>query len=137
MNKVLALAAIAEAVTGVGLIIAPSLVARLLFGEEISGVSIALGRLTGMALLSLGLACWPESESLRAALRAMAAYNLLVTVFLTYLGIIGDFVGALLWPAVVLHAVLSLLLSRMWFSTYKVAAKRSSAGDSERQGTTR
>ena len=55
MNRGLAFAAIAEGTTGAALIFVPSFVARLLFGGELFGVSIALGRLTGMALLALGL----------------------------------------------------------------------------------
>jgi hypothetical protein len=65
----------------------------------------------GIALLALGVCCWPGST----ALCGMLTYGLLVTLYLAYLGIIGEFTGILLWPAVVLHAVLTLLLSRVWF----------------------
>jgi hypothetical protein len=40
----------------------------------------------------------------------------LVTCYLLYPGIRGEWVGPLLWPAVALHAVLTLLLARAWFS---------------------
>ena len=39
MKKVLALAAVSEAVTGLALLIVPSLVGQLLFGEELTGVA--------------------------------------------------------------------------------------------------
>ena len=86
MNKWLALAAVGEAATGVVLMADPSLVARLLLGAELSGVAVAVGRVAGIGLLSLGLACWPGKETTRPALGAMATYNLLVTCYLLYLG---------------------------------------------------
>lgn len=59
MHKVLlAVAAAFEAVTGLALLMAPSLV-RLLLGKDISAVGIAIARVTGFGLLALGVACWP------------------------------------------------------------------------------
>ena len=49
----------------------------------------------------------------------MATYSLFVTLYLLYLGIRGEWVGPLLWPAVTLHAVLTLLLIRAWLSLAK------------------
>ena len=49
MNRLLNLAAIIEEATGLGLIAVPILVVRLLFGAEISGVSIPAARVTGIA----------------------------------------------------------------------------------------
>ena len=113
MNKPLAFAALVETATGVALVFVPSLVARLLLGTELSGVAIAVGRVAGIGLLSLGFACWPGKEPTRAALRGMRVYSLLITVYLLYLGIRGEWVGPLLWPAVGLHALLTLLLARV------------------------
>jgi hypothetical protein len=124
MNKPLAFAALAEAATGVALIVFPSLVSRLLLGAELSGVAIVVGRVAGMGLLSLGLACWPGKEPTRAPLCGMATYGLLVTLYLLYLGIRGEWVGPLLWPAVVLHAVLTLLLARAWFCLRSAVTKQ-------------
>jgi hypothetical protein len=103
MNKLLIFAALAEGATGLGLVIVPSLVARLLLGAELTGVAVPVGRVTGIALLSLGLACWPAKEPHRAGQRGMATYGLLVMPYLLFLGIRGEWVGPLLWPAVVLH----------------------------------
>jgi hypothetical protein len=116
-KKLLAFVAVAEAATGVALVIVPSLVGWLLLGNELSGVSIPVARVAGMALIALGLACWPGSgadSSLSRALRAMLCYSLLATLYLAYLGISGEWVGLLLWPAVVLHAILTTLLVRAW-----------------------
>ena len=118
MRKLLALAAIAEVATGLALLVAPSLVGRLLFGAELTGVAIPVARVLGIALIALGVACWPG----RTALCGMLTYSAAVTLYLSYLGIRGDWVGPLLWPAVVLHALLTLLLARLWFRPQKDAS---------------
>ena len=59
MTKVLVLAAVGEVATGLALLIVPSLVGRLLFGEELTGVALPVARVTGIALVALGVACWP------------------------------------------------------------------------------
>jgi len=107
MKKVLVVAAIAEAVTGLALMVMPSLLGRLLLGEELAGVAIPVARVAGIALIALGIACWPVPP-----LVGMFIYSAAVTVYLAYLGFAGGFAGAFLWPAVALHAVLSILLGR-------------------------
>jgi hypothetical protein len=44
---------VAEGATGVALLIAPSLVGRLLLGAELAGASIPVARVTGIALIAL------------------------------------------------------------------------------------
>jgi hypothetical protein len=117
MKRLLKLTAVIEAATGLALIAVPAVVVRLLLGAEISGAGIPLGRVAGFGLLSLGMACWPERDvtgSIPPALRAMLTYNSLATLYLLCLGIGGEWVGLLLWPAVALHGILSLLLARQW-----------------------
>ena len=60
-----------------------------------------------------------------AVLTAMLAYNLLVTAYLTYLGFGGNLVGRLLWPAVGIHAVLTLGFAYAWFSDQRTKARAS------------
>ena len=110
MKKVLVVAAIAEAVTGLALMVMPSLLGRLLLGEELAGAAIPVARVAGIALIALGIACWPGPP-----LVGMLIYSAAVTLYLAYLGFAGGFAGAFLWPAVALHAVLSILLGRAWF----------------------
>ena len=112
MKKVLVFAAVGEGATGLALLIVPSLVGQLLLGEELSGVAIPVGRVAGMALIGLGIACWPGPP-----LVGMLTYCAAVTLYLAYLGFAGGMTGALLWPAVALHVVLSVLLSRAWLAT--------------------
>jgi hypothetical protein len=105
--------AVIETVTGLVLIINPALVARVLLDADLSGSGVAVGRLCGIGLLSLGLAGWPSGESVPAqALRALFAYNVLAAFYLGYLRVGGGFVSYLLWPACILHAVLALLMAR-------------------------
>ena len=117
MDLLLRLTAVIEAATGLALMAVPAVVVRLLLGGEISGASIPLGRVAGFGLLSLGMACWPGRDATGNTvfvLRAMLTYNLLATLYLLCLGIGGESVGPLLWPAVALHGILSLLLARQW-----------------------
>jgi hypothetical protein len=115
MKKVLTVAAVAEVATGMALLVVPSLVVRLLFGEELTGIVIPVARVLGIALLALGVCCWPDST----ALCGMLTYGALVTLYLAYLGLTGGFTGILLWPAVVLHGILTVLLARTWFQSRK------------------
>jgi len=110
-SKLLAFTAIAEAATGLALIVVPSLVGRLLLGAELSGVSIVIGRLAGIALVGFGIACWPGCSAARSFC-GMLTYNVLATLYLAYVGLGGEFAGKLLWPAVVFHAVLGIFLVR-------------------------
>jgi hypothetical protein len=115
MKKVLVLAAVSEVATGAALLIVPSLVGRLLLGDELIGVTISVARVLGIALISLGVACWPGPARL-----GMLIYSAAVTLYLAFLGF-GGLSGILLWPAVVLHAILTALLTRA--STSDIEAK--------------
>ena len=115
----LRVAALVEGATGLALTIVPSLVARLLLGDGVSSTGMALARIAGFGLLALALACWPASVTAGTsapALRAMLVYNLVVTLYLAWLGVGGRLVGILLWPATAYHAVMTILLARAWFS---------------------
>jgi hypothetical protein len=107
MNRVLIFAAVGEAATGMALLIAPSLVGRLLLGEELAGIAIPVARVAGIALIALGVACWPGTPLL-----GMLTYSAAVTLYLAYVGLSGGSSGMLLWPAVVLHVILTALLIR-------------------------
>ncbi len=107
MKWALVLAAVGEAVTGVALLVVPSLVGQLLLGEELAGVAVPVARVAGIALIGLAVACWPGPPLL-----GMLAYSAAVTLYLAYVGLAGGVAGVLLWPAVVLHAILTALLAR-------------------------
>ena len=113
MNRLLKLTAIIEAATGLGLIAVPAIVVRLLLDAEMSGATIPLGRVAGVALLALGVACWlarddTQSRAARGLVSAMVLYNLGVVIILGSAGLGSQSVGIVLWPAVILHAVMAV-----------------------------
>jgi hypothetical protein len=107
MKRVLIFAAVGEAGTGLALLIFPSLVGRLLLGEDLTGVAIPVARVAGIALIALASACWPGPPRV-----GMLFYSAAVTVYLAYVGFAGGLSGILLWPAVGLHVILTALLAR-------------------------
>jgi hypothetical protein len=107
MKGAMIFAAVGEASTGLALLIVPALVGRLLLGEELTGIAIPVARVAGIALVGLGMACWPGTP--RAG---MLTYSAAVTLYLAYLGFTGSSTGIFLWPAVILHVILTVLLAR-------------------------
>ena len=107
MRRALALAAVGEIATGLALLLVPSLVGQLLLGEQMTGAAIPVARVAGIALIGLGIACWPGTP-----LIGMLVYSTAVALYLAYVGFAGGAGGLLLWPAVVLHLVLAAFLIR-------------------------
>lgn len=103
MKSALTFAAIGEAATGLALLIVPSFV----LGEQLTGVAVPVARVAGIALIALGIACWPGPP-----LVGILSYSVLATLYLAYLGFAGSLTGVLLWPVVVLHVILTALLIR-------------------------
>ncbi len=121
MKKVLMLAALAEAGTGVILLAYPPIVVRVLFAAEITGVGLIMSRLAGIALIGLGVACWPGNSAVQQ-LKGMLTYSTLAMLYLIYIGVRGEGVGLLLWPGVVVHAILVVLLFRERLKNEKTPA---------------
>ncbi len=113
-KKLLGLAAVSEAATGLLLLVYPPIVVKLLCGADIMGSGIIMSRIAGICLIALGIACWPGNTA-HQALYGMFTYSTLAMIYLAYVGAIGV-VGILLWPAVAVHAVLSILLVRAWLT---------------------
>ena len=107
MKLGLIFAAVAEVATGSALLVVPSLVGQVLLGEHLTGIAIPVARVAGIALIALGVACWPGPP-----LAGMLIYSASVTLYLAYIGFAEGLAGFLLWPAVALHAVLTALLTR-------------------------
>jgi hypothetical protein len=107
-----------EVGAGAALLLAPDLVIRLIFGSSGTAAGVALGRLAGGALVSLGVACWLArrdggSAGARALVSGMLTYNAAV-VALVLTGSLG-LIGPLLSGLALLHggmAVWCLLLLR-------------------------
>ena len=95
------------------LLVYPPMVVRLLFGAEITGVGVVISRVAGAALLAIGVACWPArrdpgSPAQLGLLSGVLFYDIAAAALLTYAGLFLDMVGIALWPAVVMHVVLSV-----------------------------
>ena len=120
-KNVLALSAAAEAGTGLLLLAWPPIVVRLLFGAEISGAGFIMSRIAGIALIGLGVSCWPGDTAFQP-LNGMLTYSTLALLYLGYIGVRGEMAGSLLWPAVVVHAALVLLLVGARFQKEKTLA---------------
>jgi hypothetical protein len=116
MRWILAFSAYAEAGTGVDLLIAPAFVLQLLVGGIVAEGFLPLGRCFGIALLALALACWPGREAGGGlpAFRGLLSYNGLIALYLATLGAAGQWNGLLLWPAVVVHALVAFALLLPW-----------------------
>jgi hypothetical protein len=100
-----------EVGAGLALIVAPALVIRLLFGPSEIQTGVAIGRLAGAALVSLGAACWwarydRGSAALTGLVRGLLIYNAAV-VALALSGSFGS-LGPPLWAAVVVHGAMAI-----------------------------
>jgi hypothetical protein len=111
MKNALTFAAVAEAATGLALLIAPSLVVHLLLGEQLTDVAIPLARVAGIAIIALAIACWPGPPLL-----GILIYSALITLYFAYLFFAHGLTGVLLWPAAAIHVVLTVLLGRAWLA---------------------
>jgi hypothetical protein len=105
-----------EVLTGLTLIVAPSVLARFLFGSDLNAAGEATGRISGFVMLCLAAGCWPRAgeRSRHQALVPLVALSWLAVAFLVVTGLTGTNVGLLLWPAAALHLILAVLLTWTW-----------------------
>ncbi len=109
MKRLLTLTAILEAGTGLALLVAPSVVARLLLGTTMEApAALTVARVAGAALLALALACWLARENGRALVAAMLLYNVVAVAILAHAGLGLALSGIGLWPAVALHFAMAV-----------------------------
>src|SRR5262245_40369964 len=103
-----------EAATGLFLLLVPTVVFAVLLGGEHAAVdTIFVGRLTGAALLAIGIASWiARADTLTHAhlglLTGIFVYDVAAAMLLAFAGAVLGMTGILLWPAVVLHTVLAI-----------------------------
>jgi len=109
----LIVSAIAEGGTGLLLLVLPSVLLSLLLGvEKAAPETMFVARLTGAALLAIGVACWlGRNDHGRPAqlglLTALLIYDAAAAALLAYARLALSLAGLALWPAVVLHAALA------------------------------
>ncbi len=110
MKTLLTVKAVVEVGAGLALALFPSLVVSLLLGLPVNTpVGTVISRMAGVALLTMGIACWlarNDSKS-RATTRLIVAllfYDAGVVVILLFARLAVGLSGIVLWPAVVLHS---------------------------------
>ena len=113
-RKLLIVTALVETPVGLMLLLSPALVIALLLGASLDApAALVVARMTGAALLSLGVACWlarddGPSRAQRGLVAAMLLYNSVAVAVLASAGAGAKLVGVLTWPAVALHAALAV-----------------------------
>jgi len=114
MKRLLVITAVVEAGTGLGLLVVPEMIARVLLGGSLEApAALTVARVAGAALLALGVACWlassdAQSRAARGVTSAMVIYNLGAGIILGLAGVQGSPAGIALWPAVILHVAMAV-----------------------------
>lgn len=83
-GRLLVVAAVGDILTGLALVLVPSIVGHLLLGVPLVGIAMPVARVAGINLIGLGIACWPGPPRL-----GMLIYSALVALYLAYFGLIG------------------------------------------------
>ena len=106
--------AVIEVGAGLALLGFPSAVAVLLLGTPLeTSAALTVARVAGAGSLALGVACWlargdMQSRAAIGLVVAMLLYNAAAVAVLAYAGIGLGLYGALLWPAIFLHAAMAV-----------------------------
>jgi len=100
-----------ESGAGAALLAVPDFAIRLVFGSSATEAGVALGRLAGGALLSLGVACWLArhdrlSVASSALMTGMLIYNVAVAALVVTRSLGPP--GPLLWGLALLHGGMAL-----------------------------
>lgn len=106
------ISAVVEILTGFGFLVAPTLIVGLLLGEGVGPIGVAVARVLGIGLLSVGVAAWESrGQNIRLAPRAgLCIYNVGVAALLAIVGATGGMHAPLLWPAAGLHGLIGALM---------------------------
>jgi hypothetical protein len=113
-----------EVVVGLCFIGIPNVPCRLLFAATPEGIAMPLARFAGVALLGLGIASLPSklAGSRRGAVLGLLAFNVGATIFCTWVAVATLFRGFLLWPVIILHAVIACALLAQFPTTVSRAS---------------
>ena len=110
-RTVLLVAAWFEIIVGVSFVLALNAQSQLLFRETLEGPGAAFGRLSGLALIALGVACLPSRVEETRQVRVLLFYNIGASILFAWIGVTTTSWGVVLWPVVILHAVLAIVLA--------------------------
>jgi hypothetical protein len=106
-------AAVLEGLAGIVLTLAPGVVIVLLFGGAPGATSSMVGRLAGIALLSLGIACWGAhadgaGTARTSTVRGITLYNAGAGLLLIAVATSWSTAGVVTWIAGILHLGLAV-----------------------------
>ena len=106
------LAAWVEIIVGASFFLAFNAQSQLVFGATPEGSGVLFAQFSGIALISLGIACLPSKHTgtLHVAARSLLVFNIAATIFFAWIALATTFRGVVLWPVVILHAVLAIVL---------------------------
>ena len=113
-RSLLRLTAVIELLTGLALVLVPSVPVALLFGHPPeTPLGSLVARFAGVALLAFGLSCWLTAGDCegRAATRFVGAvlfYDVAAALLLFYAATALRLSGIVLWPAVFVHTALGV-----------------------------
>ncbi len=115
LQRLLLAGALLEGATAMALLIYPSAAVGMLLGQSLHSAGLVIGRVAAGALLALATACWfarfsPCSSTGIGVARGLLVYNLVAALVLAHAGLLRGARAPLLWPAVVLHMILSAAL---------------------------
>jgi hypothetical protein len=100
-----------EIVVGASLVVVPDVLCVLLFATKPEGIGVPLARFAGFGLLALGIACLPSTATAsRRGVVGLFVFNGGVTILFAWVGVVTTVHGFLLWPVVILHAVIATSL---------------------------
>ena len=100
-----------ELLAGLGLILVPALALNAILGTpNVAGETLAIARLAGVALVAIGVMAHSGSQGGSSwwLFAGLLVYNVGACAALAYIGAGLGLAGPLLWPAVLLHALLTL-----------------------------
>jgi hypothetical protein len=112
-KKLLLVSAAVELGAGAALLLVPSLFVGFLIGGTLdSPAALAVARLAGAALVTLGLICWfasrdPLSRAAAGIVAALLFYNAIAVGILLYVTLGVGLTGFGAWPAIIVHAALA------------------------------
>lgn len=105
-------AAWVEIIVGASFLLVPNAQSQLIFGATPEGIGDTWARFAGIALIGLGIACLPSNLSgTRQGVRGLLVFNVGATIFFAWVAVTTTFRGVILWPVVILHAVLTVALA--------------------------
>jgi hypothetical protein len=114
MKTLQTVTALIELGAGLALLCFPSTTVALLLGSPLdTTTALTVARVGGAGLLSLGVACWlargdTQSRAARGLVAAMLLYDVAAVAIIAFAGIGFGLHGVALWPAVVLHAMMTV-----------------------------